>query len=145
MGGIFFDADEQACVWRHPFSIEVQKLLVSFDNPNGTITNSDLEQAGMITHLDTIASSFPTAYTTIVTGGDNTAAVSRMTKGSTSLTGAAPCLSLLNSSLQRRHRYCSVASYLPGELNTMADDASRLQHLTDSSFLAHFNSQYPQP
>jgi hypothetical protein len=34
--------------------------------------------------------------------------------------------------------------YLPGKLNAMADDASRLWHLNDNKLLTHFNSTYPQ-
>jgi len=41
-------------------------------------------------------------------------------------------------------RYCSEVSFINGVENVMADDASRLQHLTDSEFLHHFNSVYPQ-
>ena len=145
MGGVFFAPDQQAYIWRYPFSPEIQRRLVSADNPNGSITNSDLEQAGMVSHLDIIATTLPTTYCTITTGGDNTPAVSRMNKGATSLTGAAPRLCLLNSSLQREHRYCHIARYLAGDNNVMADDASRLQHLTDSSLLDHFNAQCPQP
>ena len=133
MGGVFFAPDQQAYIWRYPFSPEIQRRLVSADNPNGSITNSDLEQAGMVSHLDIIATTLPTTYCTITTGGDNTPAVSRMNKGATSLTGAAPRLCLLNSSLQREHRYCHIARYLAGDNNVMADNASRLQHLTDSS------------
>jgi hypothetical protein len=35
-------------------------------------------------------------------------------------------------------------SHLPGQLNAMADDASRLWQLTDQQLLTHFNAVYPQ-
>ena len=45
---------------------------------------------------------------------------------------------------QRENRYHARVFYLPGELNRMADDASRLQNLTNDVFLHHFQQQYPQ-
>ena len=48
MGGVFFDEDSAPCVWHAPFPLEVQELLVTVENPEGDITNSDLEQAGAI-------------------------------------------------------------------------------------------------
>ena len=42
-------------VWRAPFLLEVQERLVTVENPDGDITNSDLEQAGFICHLDVVA------------------------------------------------------------------------------------------
>ena len=55
MGGVFFDVDGTPCVWRTPFPPEVQQRLVTVENPEGDITNSDLEQAGVICHLDVVA------------------------------------------------------------------------------------------
>ena len=37
-------------VWRVEWPPDIQQNVVSFDNPNGTITNSDLEMAGMLIH-----------------------------------------------------------------------------------------------
>ena len=48
MGGVFFDHTSQGFVWRQPFPQEVQDRLVSTTNPEGTITNSDLEHAGLL-------------------------------------------------------------------------------------------------
>ena len=46
MGGVFFDHEGTPFVWRHPFDDDIQDDLITFENPDGTITNSDLEQAG---------------------------------------------------------------------------------------------------
>ena len=67
-----------------------------------------------------------------------------MKKGSTSTFGPASYLLRLNSLHQRHYRYLSCPDYIPGPINSMADDCSRLWHLTDSQLLAHFNSKYPQ-
>ena len=45
---------------------------------------------------------------------------------------------------QRFHRYQTSSFFIPGTLNAMADDCSRLWHLTDSQLLSHFDSTYPQ-
>ena len=45
---------------------------------------------------------------------------------------------------QHYHQYISTQSHLPGPLNAMADDTSRLWNLSDSELLMHFNSSYPQ-
>ena len=48
MGGIYYCPKGLPHVWRFPFPLEIQKLLVSADNPTGVINNSDLEHAGQI-------------------------------------------------------------------------------------------------
>jgi hypothetical protein len=48
-----------------------------------------------------------------------------------------PCTNALIADVSRHQ-------FIPGALNGMADDASRLWHLTDSQFLTHFNTHYPQ-
>ena len=144
MGGVFFDHTGQGYVWRYPFPDDIQANLVSTDNLSGTVTNSDLEQAGLIGQLCVMSDHFHVRYSTIVNGTDNTPAVSRVAKGAVTGSEIAANLCHLAASHQRHHRYCHKAYYLPGEENVMADDASRLQHLTDLSFLSHFDQHYPQ-
>ena len=145
MGGVFFDAAGDAYVWRQPFSPEVQARMNRPEAHPYAVTNSDLEQAGIAAHLEVITEPGHLAYATVHTFCDNTPAVSRFDKGAVSVGGPAAYLCRGASEHQRRFRYCSVVSYLPGEANVMADDASRLQHLTDVAFLAHFEQHYPQP
>ena len=145
MGGVFYNSQGDAFVWRSPFPTKIQSLLVSTDNPTGSITNSDLEHAGILAQLTLMAELEPVRYATLSNGADNTPAVARMHKGATTSEGPAARLCHYQSAHQRLHRYCSTTSYLPGRLNVMADDASRLQHLTDSAFLCHFEQHYPQP
>ena len=144
MGGVYYDGEGNPYVWRYPFPSKVQAALVSEDNPTGTVTNSDLEHTGMLAQVALIADRHPVQYTTIATFVDNTPADSRVRKKAVSSTGPAAKQCIFAAEHQRQHRYCHVSQYLPGEANVMADDASRLQHLTDSAFLSHFNSQYPQ-
>jgi hypothetical protein len=38
-------------IWRVEWPEDIGNNVVSFDNPSGTITNSDLEMAGMLLHF----------------------------------------------------------------------------------------------
>ena len=132
-------------LWRARFPKQVQDLLVSQDNPRGSITNSDLELAGAVAHDDVLATSAPRiAHASTCSFSDNTPAVSWKTKGSTTTTGPAAYILQISALHKRHHRYQNQLSYLPGPLNLMADDCSRLWNLTDSQLLTYFNSRYPQ-
>lgn len=145
MGGIFFDASGEAYLWRHPFEQDIQAELVSEENPHGKITNSDLEQAGVLCQHDVVCLQSDCRYATIETMCDNTPAVSRFRKGAVSSASAAAYLCREASRHRRQHRYYSIVYHIPGDANVMADDASRNMHLTDSEFLALFEQKYPQP
>ena len=67
-----------------------------------------------------------------------------MTKGTVSSDGPTAYLCDHACLHQRLHLYCHEATYLPGDANVMADDASYLQHLSNAAFLAHFDQNYPQ-
>jgi sugar (pentulose or hexulose) kinase len=145
MGGVYFNALGQGYVWRFPFPDDVQAQLVSKANLSGRVTNSDLEQAGLLAQVSVISHHHDVAYATLANGSDNTPAVSRITKGAVTSDGLAAHLCNYACSHQRQYRYCHLAHFLPGEANVMADDASRLQHLTNCAFLDHFQQEYPQP
>jgi len=122
----------------------VQNRLVSFANPHGDLTNSDLEQAGVLAQADVATEQCDLRELTLATLCNTTAAVSQNRKGSITVKGP-PANMCQNTSLHRRHyRYCHEVSHISGDSNSMADDASRLWHLSDSQLLAHFNSKYPQ-
>jgi hypothetical protein len=144
MGGVYFDHTGRCFVWRFPFPKYIQDRLVSALNLDGSITNSDLEHCGLLGQVALMASTHDVRYATLTNGCDNTPAVSRVSKGAVSSDGPAAFLCNYACTHQRHARYCHLASYLPGPDNVMGDDASRLQHLTDSAFLSHFEQQYPQ-
>jgi hypothetical protein len=62
MGGIWLlattNSNLQPILWRTSFPPEIVTQLVSFDNPVGTINNSELELAGMIAHQDVLVQEF---------------------------------------------------------------------------------------
>ena len=146
MGGTWHAADPSLSplVWRETFPPHIQSELVSTANPRGSITNSDLELAGQMAHLDILAQHYDCRERTVSTLTDNISARSWQRKGSTTTLGPAAYILRLQALHQRHHRYLNQSDYIPGPANAMADDASRLWHLSDTAFLAHFNSTYPQ-
>ena len=148
MGGAWLPATTDShiapTIWRAQFPADIQRRLVSHSNPHGDITNSDLELAGLLAQQDIIAQLVNCRGRTILPLGDNIPMVVWHHKHSTTTLGPAAYLLRLNSIHQRHFRYVSKSSYIPGPANAMADDCSRLWHLTDSQLLAHFNLVYPQ-
>jgi hypothetical protein len=146
MGGTWLSRSdgETPLVWRHRFPPSVTSALVTSGNPNGTLTNSDLEQMALTCQPDILACEHDIRERTICAMSDNTAAVSREQRGSTSTDAPAAYLCRIAALHQRENRYRLSTAYLPGILNVMADDASRRWDLDDSQFLAHFNTMYPQ-
>ena len=49
----------------------IVRRLVTDDNPQGTITNSDLELAGGLLHLDALTQCFDIRERTVLSKGDN--------------------------------------------------------------------------
>lgn len=144
MGGVWFTPHGQPIVWRAPFPDDLRRRLVSWKNPTGDLTNSDLELASVVTHQDVLAQAYDVREATIAILNDNTPAVSRSTRGSITSRDAASYLLRLSSLHQRHFRYLATYDHISGLANKMADDASRLWHLSDAAFLAHFEQQYPQ-
>ena len=148
MGGVAFlphpDGTVVPILWRAPFSQDIQAQLVSWNNPTGSITNSDLELAATIAHQDVVASFADTRERTTGTVTDNTPAESWQQKGSTTTVGPAAHLLRLQAMHQRACRYLNVTGYIPGKVNIMADDTSRLWQHSNEALLTHFNTHYPQ-
>jgi hypothetical protein len=140
LGGVFFiptdhssEAQPQyhAFVWRHRLPDTIRSRLISTSNPTGTITNSDLELAAAVAHPDVIASTSNITEITIAALHDNTPTVFWQRRGSVTTTGPAAYLLRLHA---RHLRYISTHDYIPGPINAMADDASRLVSRTALTF-----------
>ena len=58
-------------LWRLKWLEFITRRLVTDKTPGGTIKNSDLEFAGGLVHLDTIAQIFDVRKRTILSKGDN--------------------------------------------------------------------------
>jgi hypothetical protein len=148
MGGVWFGTDASTphppVLWRHAFPAAVQRELVTFDQPRGTMSISDLELATMIAHKDVLTAYADVAEKTLWLATDNRAALAWSTKGSSTSIGPRSYLLRYNGFHQRAHRYVAVHDHIAGVANVMADDASRLWHLSDAALLTHFNHSYPQ-
>jgi hypothetical protein len=153
-GGVWFPSPEfvprgsttpgTPLLWRLKWPDDITANLVSRTNPHGTINNSELELAGGLLQLDIIAQNYDVRERTILSKTDNLATLFWQRKGSTTSTKVPAYLLRLFGIHQRQHRYVPRHDYIPGLSNPMADDASRFFHLSNKSFLQHFNTTYPQ-
>jgi hypothetical protein len=147
MGGVWFSTTgnpHTPIVWRQSFPLRVRQALVTYENPTGALSISDLELTALLAHKDVLAQHHPVAERTLWTATDNRAALSWSNKGSATATSARAYLLRLNSLHQRQHRYVATYNHIAGKANAMADDASRLWHLNDAELLTHFDRVYPQ-
>ena len=132
----------------------IRNELVSFQNPSGTISNSDLEMAGMLLHYLVLEQLAPLRHVHVAAWCDNTPTVSWTNKLSAT---RSPIAGRLTRALAM-HIHINEASLLTslsiaGIDNTMANTTSRTFHcntamdktfsITDSEFLLTFNSSFP--
>ena len=147
MGGVWFDTldpDAAPIVWHQRFPAFLQAALITSTNRSGHLSISDFELAGVIAHKAVLASTRDVSERTIWIASNNKAAISWATKGSSTSLAARSHLLRYNALHQRTHRYVSRHHHIPGPVNAMADDASRLWHLSDDELLSHFDASYPQ-
>jgi hypothetical protein len=76
-------------VWRVEWSKDIRRSVVSFENPNGTITNSDLEMAGMRLHYLVLEHLVHLNHVHVAAWCDNTPTVSWTNKLSSSRSAVA--------------------------------------------------------
>lgn len=143
-GGVWFTDGGQALIWRAPYPPAIQAQVISEKNPQGKLTNSDLELEGTILHHWVLGKLVPVKGETTYTACDNTPAVSWRQKGSATSNKAKARLLRLASGLRREQGAHHRIGHISGKDNRMADDASRLWHLSDEKLLTYFDSTYPQ-
>ena len=129
-------------VWRCEWPKHIQDALVTEDNPFGTLTNSDLELAGGLLHLEAIANNFDVQEFTILSKTDNSATLYLQRKGRTTTRAPPAHLLRLFGIHQHYHGYVPQRDYIPGKSNPLTNESSRLFFMTDSQFLAHLNSKF---
>ena len=117
--------------------------LVSSDNPNGTISNSDLELAGGLLHLEALAQCFDIRERTVLSKTDNLSALFWQRNGSTSSDKVPPHLLRLFGIHQRYHRYVPRHDYISGKSNHVADALSRDFLLSWNELLNSLSSVLP--
>ena len=88
-GGAFVNTQlgVDSILWRSRFPAHIQRSFVTFKNPNGTVTNSDLELAATIAHHNIVAHHHDVRKQTIHLAHDNTTAMFWQGKGSASTSG----------------------------------------------------------
>jgi hypothetical protein len=147
MGGFWAPTNlhftSQPIVWRAPFPPSLQRAVVSTSNPTGSITNSDLELAAIVTGAS-VTVPHPTATPAVLLcATDNTLALAWSTKGSTS-SNTTPAFLLPSLAQQACHRnFLLNTVYTPGLSNTLADFCSRSFHLSNDDFLRMVQHRFP--
>ena len=131
-------------VWRHEWPPHITARLVTDTNPSGCITNSDLELAGGLLHLDALVQSFDVRERTVLSQGDNLSTTFWERKGSTSTASAPAYLLRLFGIHQRVHRYIPRFDYISGASNHVADSLSRNFHLPWPDLLSSLSAFLPQ-
>ena len=77
-GGIWFSGTKalHPVIWHIPWPLKIHTAIVSFQNPSGSISNSDLEMAGMLLHYIFLEHIVPLWHVHIAASCDNTLTVS---------------------------------------------------------------------
>jgi hypothetical protein len=143
MGGVHFipasidagDEDVVPLLWRERFPQWVRDQLSCWKNPNGRITNSDLELAGSIAQNDVLAQYANVAERTTHNCYDNIPAVYCQRKGATTTIGPAAYLLRLQGLHQRLYRYEPLSDYSQGFLNEKADILTPRWDISDNQIL----------
>lgn len=157
-GGVWMSGNKSLppTVWRLEFPPEIQARVVMFSNPQGNITNSDLEMAGLLGQFLVLEHIAPMQFAHAAAWCDNTPTVSWANKLSSSKSMVAA--RLVRALAMRLHTNQASPLYtwsIAGVLNIMADTASRIfnkRHaagetfaVSDAAFLHMFNSKFPHP
>jgi hypothetical protein len=165
-GGVWFGGEQKLApiVWRVEWPKDITAAVVSDSHPGGTLTNSDLEMAGVLLHELVLESVLGPKMqgAQVAIGCDNSPAVAWSTRMASR--SATPISYRLLKGLAMRQRTTRSAPpavfHVAGVSNTLADVASRPIvrsatefHLLSKSpspvvpneFLNHFNSLYPLP
>ena len=144
-GGVWLDpnADGHNFVWRFEWPEDIRRDLVSWSNPGGRITNSDLELAALILQ----ESVFPLVcskwhWHAPITGSDSTPTVSWSFKEASTINPVVADLLRIRSIINRNACITPSVCFHPGVDNTMADDASRRFDLPTHSFMSFFDRKY---
>ena len=110
-------------------------------NREGTITNSDLELDALVLHKANLLAAVPEARLAAPrSGSDNTPTVSWSTKEASTINLVVADLLCLRALHSRQFFLYPSVFYHPGIENCMADDASHLFEISDTSLLVHMSS-----
>ena len=77
MGGVLFAKGKHPVMWCTTFLDDIQQCMVTIESTAGDITNSDLEQAGVLAQADITNTLYDLRDCTLATLNDNITAISR--------------------------------------------------------------------
>jgi hypothetical protein len=166
-GGVWFGSKRplDRIVWRVQWPTDVTYTVVSDSNPDGQLTNSDLEMAGVLLHaavLEEILGPSGMIGTQAAIGCDNSPSVAWTNRMASRSASPISCRLLRGFAMRQRVTRSAPPAvfHVAGAENTMADVTSRVVpavathfHLMEASpntmcpqtFLTIFDSLYPLP
>jgi hypothetical protein len=144
----------QPVVWRVEWPQYIHDNVVSFNNPTGTITNSDLEMAGMVLHYLVLEHLTRLRHVHVAAWCDNTPTVSWTNKLSSSRSRVPGRLArALALHIHANESSPLISVSIAGVINQMADITSRTFsrmsamaetfQFSNHKFLQHFATTFP--
>ena len=154
-GGVWLPGTKELApiVWRVQWPKEVRDRLVTFENPEGDITNSDLEMAAEVLGLLVLEANVCLRWIHVGCCSDNSATVAWQGRGASKRSRVANRLLRVMAIRLRKNRASPlVTRHLAGDRNQLGDIPSRSfgykaeWHFTnDLDFLNYFNACFPLP
>ena len=154
-GGICISGQRELApiVWQVKWAKEVVDRLVTPENPNGDITNSDLEMAAEVLGWLVLEAVVSTRWAHVGICSDNWATVSWQMRGASKRSRVANrLLRVLAVRLRKNRASPLVTRHMAGERNSLGDIPSRSfgykaewHFERDIDFLAYFNKTFPLP
>jgi hypothetical protein len=135
--------DMPSLAFRYQFPSHIRQQLVTVQNPQGRLTNSDFELAALIMGAATLGSATPLQHAHLWCASDNTPAVAWCQKGSTSSKSSNAFLLRWLAGLTRTLSFVLRPVSVPGATNTVADFCSRAFDLSDQEFVRQLQSRFP--
>ena len=111
--------------------------MVSWGNPEGQVTNSDLELAASVIDHTCMANCFDIHEKNPLSLTENTASLWRQRKGSATSTSPPSHLIRLQAIHQRFHHYLRHQTFVWGVDNYILDRPSQSRKQTDVALIAH--------
>ena len=131
-------------VWRAHFSPDITAHLISWGNPEGQVTNIDLELVGSLIYHACMVDCFDIHECTTLSRTDNMTVLWWQSKWSATSTFPPAHLLRLQAIQQRFYRYVPRHNFLSGVDNGISDHPYLSQDLTDAAFLAHMDALHTQ-
>jgi hypothetical protein len=127
MGGWLWDPAHPNTVhiWQQPLPHNIQRMVVTADNPRGQINNSELELAAIVLSAHLAAQLSSHSHPKLWCHSDNMAAVAWTNNGSTSSTSPSTFLLQTLGQLTQLRTTDLSAFYVSGDSNMLADLLSR--------------------